>query len=272
MIQIPKGLNGKELFKWLVTNKAMLMDAKKSAIKLSDPIQVQPTWARDEVPATKGKYLFEDNLEKGVLKRTIVANTYFWMDSHSDVHLENTFTNSIAQRASRPAPLLLDHNFSLEAKIGRPISYSEREISWRELGQGKTGKTIALMLEADILKAYSERMFNEYLDGQVDQHSVKMRYIKMVLAVNEPEEYPNEYKNWQDIIAKLGNRKTAEAQGFFWGIQEAGLFETSAVLEGSNELTPVMGENKSEPLEDIPSVKPRKALDMNKVLSGYLNK
>jgi hypothetical protein len=271
MITIPKGLQGKELFKWLVNNKAMLMDAKKSAIKFADPIQLAPTWAKDEVPVTKGKYLFEDNVDTGVLKRTIVANTYLWMDSHSDVHLENTFTNSIAQKASRPAPLLLDHNFSMLAKIGRPIAYSEREISWRELGQGKTGKTIALMLEADILKSYNDRIFNEYLDGQVDQHSVSMRYIKLALAVNDGETYPNEYKVWADNIAKLGNRPAAEAQGYFWAVSEAALNETSAVLAGSNELTPTLGSNKTEPLEDIQPVKPRKALDMNKVLQGYLN-
>src|SRR6478736_5120915 len=172
MVQIPKHLKGKELFKWLVNNKAMLIDAKKSAIKFAEPAMVQPTWAKDEVPATKGKYLYEDDTEKGVLKRTIVANTYYWMDGHSDVHLEGIFTNSINQKASRPAPHLYDHNFSILAKVGQPISYYEREISWRELGQGKTGKTIALMLESEIIKSYNERIYKEYLDGQIDQHSV----------------------------------------------------------------------------------------------------
>ncbi len=270
-MNIPKGLKGKELFKWLVANKAMLIDGKKAAIKFSDPLSVQPTWARDEVPVTKGKYLFEDNTDKGILKRTIIANTYLWLDTHSDVHLENTFTNSIAQKANRPAPHLLDHQFSITAKIGKALNYSERQISWRELGLGKTGMTTALMLETEIMKSYNDRMYNEYLDGQVDQHSVSMRYIKMALAVNDGEDYPNEYKVWQDVIAKLGNRKTAEDQGYFWAIQEAALNETSAVLAGSNELTPTLGSDKSEPLEDIPSVKPRKALDMNKVLQGYLN-
>jgi len=270
MVTIPKGLKGKELFKWLVNNKAMLMDAKKSAIKFADVVELQPTWARDEVPAIKGKYLFEDNTEKGILKRTIVANTYLWMDSHDDVHLENTFTNSIVQKASRPAPHLLDHQFSMLAKIGKALNYTEREISWRELGQGKTGKTIALMLETEVMKAYNERIYNEYLDGQVDQHSVSMRYIKLNLAVNDADDYPNEYKVWQDNISKLGNRPRAEEKGYFWAVSEAALNETSAVLAGSNELTPTLG-NKSEPFEDIPPVKPRKALDMNKVLSGYLN-
>lgn len=269
MIQLPK-LKGKDLFAWLVANKSMLIDAKKSATKFSDVVELQPTWARDEVPVTKGKYLFEDNTEKGVLKRTIVANTYLWMDSHDDVHLENTFTNSIAQKVSRPAPHLLDHQFSMLAKVGRAINYTEREISWRELGLGKTGKTVALMLETEILKSYNERIYNEYLDGQVDQHSVSMRYIKLALAVNDAEAYPNEHKVWVDVIGKLGNRAKAEAQGYFWAVSEAALNETSAVLAGSNELTPTMG-NKSEPDEAIPHVKPRKALDMSKVLKGYLN-
>jgi hypothetical protein len=97
-----------------------------------------------------------------------------------------------------------------------------------------------------------------------------MRYINLALAVNDGESYPNEFKVWQDVIGKVGNRKAAEEQGYFWAVKEAALIETSAVLAGSNELTPTMG-SKSEPLEDIPPVKPRKALDMNKVLKGYLN-
>ncbi len=270
MIHIPKGLKGNDLFRWLVSNKSMLIDAKKSATKFADVVELQPTWAKDEVPTTKGKYLFEDNLDKGILKRTIVANTYLWMDSHDDVHLENTFTNSIAQKVNRPAPHLLDHQFSMLSKIGKALNYTEREVSWRELGQGKTGKTIALMLETEIMKAYNERIFNEYLDGQVDQHSVSMRYIKITLGVNNAEDYPNEYKVYQDNISKIGNRQYVESKGYFWAVSEAALIETSAVLAGSNELTPTLG-NKSEPLEDISHVKPRKALDTKKILSNYLN-
>jgi hypothetical protein len=264
------GRVGKELFKYLVANKSDLIAAKKSAIKIADVVVMQPTWIKD-VNVEKGKYAFENNLEAGVLKRTIVANTYHWLDTHDDVHLDNIFANSIAQKVNKPAPHLLEHNYSLTAKIGKALSYREQEMSWRELGQGKTGMTMVLLLESNILKTYNERIYNEYLDDQIDQHSVKMRYIKMALAVNDAESYPNEYKVWADEIAKIGNRKKAEDQGYFWAQIEAELYETSAVLAGSNELTPTLGEGKSEPLEDIPPVKPRKALDVNKVLKGYLN-
>lgn len=269
MIKLPN-LQGKALIDWVVAHKQDLIDAKKAAIKQADIVTFQPA-ELDKVEAMKGKYLYEDDEEKGVLKRTIIANTYLWLDSHYDVHLEGTFANSIAQRVKRPAPHLHDHNFSMLAKVGRPLSYSEREISWRELGHGKTGKTQALFLESEVLRSYNERIYNEYKDGQIDQHSVSMRYTKISLAVNDEENYPNEYKVWKDVIQRIGNKAEAEKLGFFWAVAEAALLETSAVLLGSNELTPTLG-NKSEPSIDIQHVEPpTKALNISKVLSGYLN-
>ena len=262
-------LTGKELIDWLVANKADVLDAKKAVVKNADAIQCQPTFEKDF--ATKGKYLYEDNIEAGVIKRTVIANTYLYMDSHDDVHLENVFTNSIEQRKNRPQPHLYDHNFSVLSKVGKALGYSERQISWRELGIGKTGMTTALFLETEIKKSYNEKVYDAYLDGSIDQHSVGMRYIKIALAVNDEENYPNEYKVWQEVISKIGNRAQVEKQGYFFAVYEAALLETSAVLEGSNGLTPTLG-NKSEP-DNIPIVKadePRKALNASVILGNYL--
>ena len=102
-------ITGKELFKWLVANKAELIDAKKAATKHADATSFNPLSLSTEV--TKGKYLYEDDEDGGSLKRTIIANTYNYLDSHGDVHLEGIFSNSIEQRKNRPAPHLYDHNF-----------------------------------------------------------------------------------------------------------------------------------------------------------------
>ena len=222
-------------------------ELKKSAIKYADVVNFIPVTET----AVKGKYLYDNNEDKGILKRTIVANTYNWLDSHGDVHLSGVFSKSLSERA-RKIPHLHDHKFELEARVGKPIQLFEKEISWRELGQGKTGMTQALFMETEVRRAYNEKVFNDYLNDEIDQHSVAMRYIKVALAVNDEEEYPKEYEVWQENIGKIGNKAQAEEQGFFWAVSEAQLIEVSAVLLGSNELTPTLG-NKSQagqPLEE----------------------
>ncbi len=256
----------KELFKYLVENKDDLITLKKSAHKRADNVLLNPSeFTVQEV--NKGKYSYENDKESGVLKRTIVANTYNWLDSHGDVHLSGLFSKSINERASK-IPHLHDHKFELDARVGRPKSFAEKQISWRELGVGKTGMTEALFMESEIRKAYNERVYNEYLNDEIDQHSVAMSYVNINLAVNDEEDYPNEYKVWQEVIKLLGNRKEAEEQGYFWVVREAKLIEVSAVLLGSNELTPTMG--KSQPLstEKVEPVNPTQS----KALLEAINK
>lgn len=234
-----------ELFKYLVENKKELIDLKKAAIKRSDVVVFTPL-AVKEADVVKSRYLYENDEEKGVLKRTIVANTYNWLDSHGDVHLSNVFKESIA--SGKRVYHLKNHEAEREAQIGKPIKLYEKEISWRELGQGKTGMTQALFLETEIKRSLNETYYNEYLSDDVDQHSVAMQYVKIALAVNDEENYPREYEEWQKHIGKLGNRSVAEQKGYFWAVYEAKVFEVSAVLWGSNELTPTMGK-KSQPSE-----------------------
>lgn len=233
-----------ELFKHLVTNKAEIISLKKSAVKFSDVVSI---FIEETETVSKAKYPYENDEEKGVLKRTIVANTYNWMDSHGDVHLSGIFSESIKQKGTKIFHLN-SHQLDFSAKIGKVYSVEEKQMSWRELGQGKTGMTEALVIGSEIKKAYSETLYNAYLNDEVDQHSVGMQYVNIALAVNDEENYPREYEEWQKHIGKIGNRSRAEDKGFFWAIYEAKLIEVSAVLLGSNELTPTLG-NKLQPAE-----------------------
>ena len=248
---------------------------KKSAIKYADCTTFLPSEEKAEV--NKAKYLYEDDEEKGVLKRTIVLNTYNWLDSHGDVHLTGTFGKSISERGNK-IPHLHDHVFQLDARVGKPIKFYEKEISWRELGASKTGMTTALFMESEIRKSFNERVYADYLKNEIDQHSVAMRYVKVELAINDGDEYPKEKAVWDKVIGLLGNRKQAEEQGFFWAVSEAALIEGSAVLLGSNELTPTLG-GKTQPLkstekeEDEPSIVDTRKLveEINKLSTKIKN-
>lgn len=238
----------RELFKYLVQNKADLVSLKKAVPKFSDVVSMSEL----SVPAqtTKAaKYDYENDDDKGVLKRTIVANTYYWMDSHDDVHIPGVFSESIKQRGTKFFHLD-NHRLSFDARVGKLYSVEERDISWRELGHTKTGMTQALVVASEIRKAWNETLYEAYLNDEVDQHSVGMQYVNIALAINDEEEFPREYEEWTKHIAKLGNRSRAEEKGYFWAVYEAKLIEVSAVLLGSNELTPTLG-NKLRPSETL---------------------
>lgn len=257
----------RELFNYLVENKKDIIDQKKGVTKraeggLSATFLTSLSGVTDVQKSAfvnKAKPLYENDKEKGILKRTVLANTYWWMDSHSDVHLgrgeegdQAIFTESIKDRASKVFPID-QHNWSLDGRMGKTLALYEAPISWRALGVGKTGMTEGLFADAEIQRSKNERRYEDYLNDEIDQHSVGMRYLDIQLAVNDEDEYPKEYAVFQKFINKIGNRQAVEKQGYFFAVGKAHLGEYSAVIAGSNELTPVMGagaSTKEEPSGD----------------------
>lgn len=240
-----KTLKGKELFKYLKTHKSDLIDLKKSVVKFSDSFGSNE-FEKKTVKAINTN--FSDDIESGVIKRTIIGNTYNWLDSHGDVHIDGLFNKSIQENHDR-IKHLHDHEYKLTAKIGNPVSISEKTIAWSDLGVTKQGNTMALFMDSNISKDMNSQIFKQYLNGEIDQHSVGMQYVKIDLAINDSDE-EEEYKVWNKYIDTIGNRAKAEENGYFWAVKEAKLIEISAVLEGSNELTPTIENKDIEPSDD----------------------
>lgn len=245
-IQLPKYTDKAQLFDWLITNKADLIDLKKSTIKFADSFGMESV----SNPIVIKSFSTENTDTDNQINRTIIGNTYNWMDSHDDVHLDGVFSDSIKQRASKIRHLH-DHIYQLSARVGIPKQVYEKMIPWVDLGVNKMGSTMALFMDSEIKRNLNAGIFEAYKNGEVDQHSVGMRYSKIFLAVNNPDS-KEEYATWNKYINLIGNKEKAEEKGFFWAVKEAALIEISGVLEGSNELTPTLdpsfdSQNKSDP-------------------------
>ncbi len=239
----------KEFFNYLVTNQDKLISAKKSALKFSEPILLEVM----EGPVTKGEGTeHKDDLTRGKITRTIIGNTYNWMDNHDDVHLDNIFSKSISERHDKIWHLH-DHEQKITSKVGKPISIYEKTVAWKDLGVNKEGNTMALFMDSNIIKEYNKMVYDHYMNKEINQHSVAMYYDKIELALNDPEA-KEAFATWQKSIHLLGNREKAMQQGFFWAVSEARLVEISAVLAGSNELTPTL-DNKEDVEEEGAEVK-----------------
>ncbi len=230
----------------IIKNKEELIAIKKSAIKHSDCVSTLPI--KDVSETIKLAMDGEESANKRV-----IANTYYWLDSHGDVHVKGTFTKSIKENIGKIFHFD-NHNHSFSAKVGNVKSVKEVSLNWSDLGINKEGKTICVIGESELIEDYNCQVFDAYKNNEITQHSVGMIYVKMDLAVNNPTE-TEYYKNWTDIYPLLGNQEEADKRGYFWVIREAKLKEYSCVLwDGSNSLTPTI-EDKTEAVEDTTEIK-----------------
>jgi hypothetical protein len=235
-------------------DKALAIELKKSAIKHTD------VYTTNELEVSVNKALRTENKDEpdtGVIKRTIVGNTYNYLDSHMDVHVGNTFKKSIDERMNKVVHLH-DHIHNVTAKVGTFTSIYEKVVNWEDLGINIKGSTIVLMADSDVKKDFNPSVFTQYLSGEIDQHSVAMIYVKIELAINNKDD-KEEYATWLKYIDRIANKEVAEEAGFFWAVPEAKLVEISAVLMGSNPITPTVQNieplkdtQKEEPLKDTP--------------------
>ncbi len=238
---------------YLVKNKAELIDLKKSTIKIAD--STGGIISRPSIAIKSASWSDRDT--EDVIYRTIVGNTYNWMDSHKDVHLNGVFSESIKQRKADRIYHRHDHVAMLTAKVGTFSKVYEQVLNWTDLGINKIGQTMSLLADSAINRKYNDMIFEMYRDGEIDQHSVGMQYVKMFLAVNNAE-FKEEYAIWNKYIGILGNPETAIKEGYFWVVSEAKLIEISCVTEGSNELTGVIDPPNGSQKTDPPSSSQRK--------------
>jgi hypothetical protein len=231
-IELPKFNTQKELFEHIVANKDSLIAQKRSL-----PIHSEPIIQSYEVSKESTTKALTGTLKQDELYVKVVMNTTNIMDSHSDVHVAGIWTKSLKE--NKTFYHLQEHRSDFSKVISDSAKAYVETIAWNQLGYSYLGTTDALIFESIVSKARNEEMYKQYLNRWVKNHSVGMQYIKMDVAINDNAN-EKEFDYWNKYIGLVANRKQAEEQGFFWVIQEAKLFEGSAVVFGSNGATPVL--------------------------------
>lgn len=249
-VHVPAHLKGDDLLKWMKDNLSLLIAEKKAATKEADPVTL-PVNINTRLAVDK-----DGNLTKAAQNVAIdlgkaetvlnVINTTNIMDSHMDVHIPGLWKKSLKENKFflhlQEHTMAFDHIISDEAK-----GYTEK-IAWKDLGYEAMGSTEALIFATPFTgrNAYME---DQYRKGWVKNHSVGMRYVTIKFCVNRPDDeyYKEEYANWQTYIDQVINREDAEAIGMFWAVLEAKIAEGSAVVKGSNYVTPSLGFKSEQP-------------------------
>lgn len=217
----------------VIKRKEEIIAIKKTALKYSDLVKTVPI-KEDSTNITKLE--LEDEQNSNI---KVIANTYYWLDSHGDVHVKGCFTKSIKENIGKIFHFD-NHEHSFSSKVGNVKSVIEKNVNWRDLGIDKDGKTICVIGETELIEDYNCQVYEAYKNNEIDQHSVGMQYVNLQLAVNNSTE-TEAYKLWNDIYPLLGNPEKADEKGYFWVVKEAKLKEYSCVLwNGSNILTPAI--------------------------------
>lgn len=227
-----------EMFKALKTNKTLLIDKKKSAIKFSDWLDMKVMAVKSDAEKAEGSaqismgdYIFP------------VINTTLLMDSHGDVHINDIWNTSVSDQKNKVYYII---NHDLE--IGKVIAYPEdvepmvKTLAWTELGRDYPGNTQALIFKVKLTEDGNSEAIKAIRAKRALQNSIRMRYIRMKLCINDSSQYyKEEYSNWMQYIGDVANKEEAEEAGYFWAVLEAAIYkEGSAVLYGSNDVTPIL--------------------------------
>ena len=260
MMDIPNFDTQEQLFKFLKDNKEQLIAQKKSVIKHADSINVS---FPNDFLTKENVYKANNPIDKvpDEYKVKVVWNTTNLMDSHSDVHIPGLWKKTLQE--NKMLMHVQEHKSNSFDKIissGAELEAYTKNLSWAELGYTNySDKTEALIAESIIKKAgeapRNEYMAEQYAKGYVVNHSVGMRYVKIVMAINSDEAYYGAEKEaWDKYYPMIVNKEVADKRGAFWAVTEAKLIEGSAVPLGSNAATPTLDNNmksdNNEPLKN----------------------
>lgn len=258
-LDIPEGLERKELFAFLKKNKDVLILQKKSiakegtgfAYRVAPPAKMLPGC---QAKADGGLLLMK---EAGVLNVKAVINTTNWLDSCLDCHMPGIWDKSLSE--NKMLMHVQEHNMAFDKIIadGADLKAYVKNMTWKELGFDYKGKTQALVFDSNVKEVRNPFMYNQYAQGYVKNHSAYMMYVKIVLCVNEENDlsYGAEYEAWQKYYPEIANKELADDRGYFWAILEAKIIEGSAVPLGANIVTPTLAvTQKAEPVSSTPSI------------------
>lgn len=247
MIIYPKFASKKELHDWLHEKKADLIFQKKSMLKHCDSLELPASIQAKEyeghrVAGVFGKAISTEGGESfpdGTLKVRSVINTTNIIDSHMDLHIPGIWKQSLNSKRKRY--LLNQHKQTFEGVISRDVTPSTKKFDWSALGYDYEGKTEALIYESIIRPDVNPYMYEQYMKGFIYEHSVGMQYVNLFMCVNSEEKWWKDEKEAFDKYLPMAvNPEAADEWGMFWAVTEAKDIEGSAVLFGSNHITPTI--------------------------------
>jgi len=236
-----------ELFAELKTNETRLIEMRKVE-------KFAPSVALD----FRGRNAVKFDMQEGFIYPVI--NTTNYMDSHNDVHVSGLWNKSVQEQKGN-VYYVADHDLSLKSVIAfkEDVEMMLVDTTFKDLGFELEGNTQALIFKVAKDKIQLPQAKN-VIEKKIDiQHSVRMRYIDIKLAINSTNpDYAENKAAFDQYLPIIANKEKVIEQGYFYAVTTAAVSkEGSMVLFGSNDITPLF--QKEEPLKSTPNNEPLKS-------------
>lgn len=235
-----------EMFKALVDSMDSILTVRKNAFKETDGIGFYYIEEIKNEEAIKANLPIQ-NADLTETKVKVVMNTIGLLDSHGDVHIKDIWKRTLSREDRKLH--LQEHKRDFDKVIADDALAYVSTLSWKTLGAPYEGSTQALIFESVVKQSRNKEMFNQYKNGWVKNHSVGMQYVDMKYCMNSELDWAKDYKaNWDKYYPMIANKEDADKRGYFTAVLEAKLVEGSAVLFGSNWISPTLDNNmKNDP-------------------------
>jgi hypothetical protein len=234
-----------EMFLAIKEQKEDIIGLKKASLKFSDPVLFK---VKSGGVAKAGEASTELKIGDTIYP---VINTTNYFDSHGDVHINGIWDLSVKDQQGK-LYYIINHDLEIGKVIGYPrdVVPMVKNMTWAELGLPYAGSTQALIFGVKLTNKSNKDFLAAALDKEDLENSVRMRYIKYVLCIDDSSEgFEQEKANFYKYLPTIANKEEVLDAGYYWAVEQAAIEkEGSAVLFGSNDATPILYEEpKSEP-------------------------
>ena len=210
----------------------------------------------------------EDSVE--VVGVGIISN---YLDSHNTMFtracLEDSLNNTILHNA--------DHIRDFDHLISNEITTSVERMSLRSLNVDNDSDVDVFKFKSVFEKDDNPSMFRQYKKNRVRYHSIEFDWNSRIeyLCIN-PEYAGNERsyaENWEKYYPLLINKEVADKRGWFTTFEKAPILAVSAVVLGSNRITPTLSvRGYSEALIKLNIEKSKSSRSLIDVWATIINK
>jgi hypothetical protein len=247
-----------ELFSELWKHKDEIISLKKSAIyKSSEKGQFSYLNAEKAIRAvSKAGFEVKDSCIYPVISTTN------YLDYHDDVHFDGSMNKTAKEQQGR-IKYALDHELKYDSIIAweKDVNMFTAKIDWSLVGKGYEGQTEGLVFEIEKDKIKRKDVLKDIEENRSDfENSIRMIYYKVVLGMDSNDSDHKDAKKYYDEREKvIVNRDTLEKRGFFWGVEELGIYKEGSLVTagGSNDATSIYHKN-TEAASSTSQPEPRK--------------
>lgn len=206
----------------------------------------------------------EDITSDFILVKSVI-NTTNIIDSHRDLHLKDIWNKTVSDNPY--SYHLKQHEAEFESVISNKAKSYNEKTNFNKLGLDIDFKTTANINEFVLSRNKMPFMFDAYVSGDVKQHSVGMFYVSVDVAYYD-EDSQKQMDFFEEMKALAVNPEVADEFGYFWVVYEAKKREGSAVVFGSNSVTPTLFVKNYEPQSSTrkkiePEQSTQKTIDYN---------